>query len=297
MLRRRHALRRARVPCALLLLVALYAGPVSALPADATYSIGCGPTMTGTLDAGNPMVSQSFMATDPFTASASACTVEIGLGDASGVPSIGPSVMYSASLTLSAFSPFNNTSLVYQYVVTPSPSLPVNANTLLVPLELIGIARARLAGTGLVTGSGTSRIFGSDFGGPANAIEATMNASGSCTLGQLGTVGGQPTCFDLNKLTAQVAPGAQGSITLVGGGIWQQSGPSANGSYFSFSDPLLQIDPLAEFAPGMRYADFFTVDFSSGVVNAAPVPEPGRVLTLGAALAVLVALRGARRLG
>jgi len=273
--------------CTLALLAASAASPAFALPATATYSTNCAPgaaTVTGNLDASTPVVTSSFTGVGVGFG----CATEIGLGDAAGVPHIGPNVLLTT--TSAGTATFFNASLTYTYVATPSIDLPVDPMTLLVPLELIGIARGRVVGAS--SGGSGSGMYGSDFGGPSAGLRASMDASGSCIFGQLGSVGGLPTCVDLNKLTAQVTPGASGTITLFGQAVYTLNA-AGSAAAFAFADPMLQIDPLAEFAPGMRYADFFTLEFSSGVVNA--VPEPGTALSLGAALAAFAFKRRAQR--
>lgn len=54
-------------------------------------------------------------------------------------------------------------------------------------------------------------------------------------------------------------------------------------------DPVIAIDPTAEFAPGLRYVDFVEVEVSPNVVQA--VPEIGSAASIGAALAALAVRR------
>ena len=41
----------------------------------------------------------------------------------------------------------------------------------------------------------------------------------------------------------------------------------------AFADPIIAIDPLAEFSPGMLYADFFEVQLADGVVQQIEDPD------------------------
>ncbi len=56
-------------------------------------------------------------------------------------------------------------------------------------------------------------------------------------------------------------------------------------------DPVISIDPEAEFAPGQRYVDFVEVQVSPNVVQA--IPEPATFALLGAGLVALAARRKA----
>jgi hypothetical protein len=71
-------------------------------------------------------------------------------------------------------------------------------------------------------------------------------------------------------------------------GLQPQSG---NAEAEAIIDPTFSIDPEAEFAPGMRYADFYTITVSPNVT----VPEPGQAPQLLAAVTALCALASMRR--
>lgn len=286
----------ASICLALPLLAVLAARPARAQLASATYATSCATdpmgggliSISGSLDAANPDAMSSWSGVGGGGLGFG-CATDAGIGDPMSVPQVGPYFMQTT--TSAGIATFFNGSLTYRYVATPSLNLPVDPATLLVPLQLIGVTRGRLIGNPLVGGTAGAVIFGSDFGGAGNAIRAAMDFSGNCTSGQLGTVGGLPTCFDLNLLTAQVVPGSSGSVTLTGQAAYSFSAAGSAAS-FTLADPLIRIDPQAEFAPGMRYADFFTVELSPGVVNAIPEPATGWLLSSG--LVALAALRGFR---
>jgi len=272
-----------------LLVVASAATAAHAQLATATYVLGCdpsipylAPSVTGMLDAGNPTV------TGANSYGTASCDATISIGDpilGSGpivvmdVPSFGLSVNFPASLT-------------YEYAVTTNPGFPGNPAGLMVPISLSGTAQASaVQGMEFVSTFAQAAIRGTHFGGlifSGSGIEASVDATGTCLTGQPGLVNNVAGCVDSRTKNAMVDPGSTGQILLL---TSNSNAGSALGGYSSFAsaDPVVFIDPDAEFEPGLRYADFFTIDVSPGVVNT--VPEPSALPTANSVLAALALLR------
>jgi len=90
-----------------------------------------------------------------------------------------------------------------------------------------------------------------------------------------------------NALRGDAVPGTPYLVTLKASAELREEG-----GLVAIADPLIEIDPDAEFAPGQRYADHYEVELGEGVIQA---PEPSSLLSRGFTLSCLVLLRRGRR--
>jgi hypothetical protein len=126
--------------------------------------------------------------------------------------------------------------------------------------------------------------------------QVRMVGGGSCsffvedeTRFEGGLLPGGVCDLDLTGPTALRGDAEPGTAYLITLKATAETG--AAGGISAMADPVILVDPDAEFSPGQRYADHYQVELSEGVVQ---LPEPSSFLSRGFALACLVLLRRRR---
>lgn len=291
------------------LLTALAAEPAWAvsLVSDARYSFSCSVTQTantqaGVLDAATP--STGWTGTDQ---GGQAC------GDAMaavGNAAAGTGAFVSIDARLNALGGLLNefeAVLEYDFAVIPNNFDPNNPPAPIpIPVTIFGRAEVQtpvLGGMGsfamLTNAAVLSSIGFTNPNADPQLSAAALQAFARRRVGFAGTddecLGGTllgSSCSAIGfiqgtplSLTTQV-------ITLRTAAHTGNVGGGGSIPYLASVDPRIEIDPTAEFAPGQRYADFYHLEISPGVVNA--IPEPGSAGLLAASLLGVARLKRRR---
>lgn len=270
----------------------LAALPAGALPLGPTTDIvqNCTSTVNDVAFDSTKMAfndGASIIGTDPERRCGAVNRPDGPRGETNGRLDTGSSTAFNTNLQ-------GGTTLGYLFNVTPTAGLPPGfSGNVPFNVDFLGSAFASTIGT-----ANASTSFGilvqSELGDLNDgAIHSHVNGVDQGCIGtSIGMTPGPGPCEIVNTLSGFAKPDKDYLVLLTTtAGVEILHTPGV-GTWNTFVDPVISVDPDATFGSGEHFADFFEVEVSSNVVQ--ELPEPGSELLIATGILAIV-FRGNRR--
>ncbi|MBW2271266.1 MAG: hypothetical protein JRH16_22160 [Deltaproteobacteria bacterium] len=269
--------------------LAVLAGPGSRASADpvplpsADVRQGCGLTNGTTAPASEPVFTWTPINEASVTRSQTFGQTEFGQTFSflcgTEARSFGPYASASAHRGASAFSTdYAITETISQIEISFSfvenSPLPGGVTPQDIPFSVLTVGQARFyENDNLPFGSSQARIhFDASLGGYAFVLAEVTGGTFNCQGG--GQSGDHCNLLELFEYTTPVDTLHTYTLTARVTGTASVTGWSGS----SWIDPVIEIDPDAELAPGVKFVDHYSLDISPGITQAVPEPQLAALL-------------------